>query len=293
MNEREMIFLFRKIALFNLAAVMLLLGGCTATETGAKKSVPEVTAPPVTGNFEISFLKTGQADAFILQTENHNLILDCGEIDDGAEVIKNLEENGISSVDYMFITHFDKDHVGGTPEILDKVDVKRIITPDYEGTNDEYEVYEEKIREMSMTPEVVKEYMSFTVDDVLFEVYPPKKKFYAEGDNDFSLIIAITHGENRFLFAGDAEEERLLEFIPEIKSEYKFLKYPHHGRCNEMTGKFINRVSPEYVVITDSEKNPAEKKTVSILENAKCEIYYTRDGDIEVVSDGTALNITQ
>ena len=134
---------------------------------------------------------------------------------------------------------------------------------------------------------------SFVLDDVLFEISVPKKQSYAEGDNDFSLVMSITHGENTFLFAGDAEEGRLPELLSEFGKQYDFLKVPHHGKHNKVTQLFINTVKPQYAVITDSDKNPAENKTVSLLETAKAEIYSTKDGDVSVVSNGTEIIINQ
>ena len=71
---------------------------------------------------------------------------------------------------------------------------------------------------------------NFIIDDVLFEVSVPKKQSYAEGDNDFSLVISITHGYNTFLFIGDSEGDRLTEVLVVFGRQYDFLKVDHHGK---------------------------------------------------------------
>ena len=134
---------------------------------------------------------------------------------------------------------------------------------------------------------------SFVLDDVLFEVSVPKKKYYTEGDNDFSLVMSVTHGENTFLFAGDAEADRLTEVMSEFGKQYDFLKVPHHGKYNSVTQRFINIVKPKYSVVTDSDKNPAEIKTTAVLQSAGSEVYSTRDGDISISSDGKMITVTQ
>ena len=275
------------MAICFLLVTVTLLGGC------GKKNVATVKAPPVSGKFEFTVLKAGQADSMLIETQNNTIILDCGEEDDGDKIVELLQNKGISNVDYIFITHYDKDHVGGFPEVMENITANSIIVPSYEGNNKEYEKYLETINEKNLTVTFFEDDTSLIIDDVMFEISVPKKKAYAEGDNDFSLVISATHGENTFLFAGDAEKDRLTEVIREFGRKYDFLKVPHHGKYNKNTKRFINTVKPSYAVICDSEKHPAEKETVSLLESAKCKIYSTKDGDVTVSSDGKEIRISQ
>ena len=282
--------LLKKTITYITLAFFLILGGCTQGDIEKEENI---SAPRVSGAFDLTVLKAGQADAIFMQTQNHNIILDCGEKDDGDEVVELLQEKGISNVDYIFITHFDKDHVGGFPEVMDNVTAINIIVPDYEGNNGEYEEYLKTVSDKGLQITTLTEDISFTLDDVLFEVSVPRKQSYAEGDNDFSLVISVTHGENTFLFTGDAEADRLTEVISAFGRQYDFLKVPHHGKYNKNTKRFITTIKPTYSVICDSEKNPAEDETVSILEFVESEIYSTRNGNISVLSDGLEIKIFQ
>ena len=268
-------------------ALIIVFSGCQ------NQSAVKTEIPAVTGTFDFTVLKAGQADAIFMQTENHSIILDCGEKDDGDELVELLQEKDISNVDYIFITHFDKDHVGGFPEVMDNVTASNTIVPNYEGNNDEYEEYLKTVSDKGLQITSLTEDTSFTLDDVAFEVSVPKKHSYAEGDNDFSLVISVTHGENTFLFTGDAEADRLTEVLFEFGRQYDFLKVPHHGKANKNTKRFITTVKPTYSVICDSDKNPAEDETVSILEFVGSEIYSTRNGNILVLSDGKEIKIVQ
>ena len=279
--------IFRTFSCLILVVSLCMLCGCQSQKNTT------VYVPAITGTFEFTVLKAGQADAIFMQTENNNIILDCGEKDDGDELVELLQEKGISNVEYIFITHFDKDHVGGFPEVMENVTASNIIVPNYVGNNDEYEDYLKTVADKNLEITTLTEDTSFILDDVLFEISVPKKQAYAEGDNDFSLVMSVTHGENTFLFAGDAEEDRLPEVLSEFGRQYDFLKVPHHGMHNKNTQRFINTVKPKYAVIADSDKNPAENKTVSLLETVKAEIYSTRDGDVSVISNGTEIVVNQ
>lgn len=255
---------------------------------------PSVAAPEAVGSFSVSVLDVGKADAIILRTENHTVLIDCGEKGDGQDVLDHLAKSGTDSVDYLFITHFDKDHVGGAAKVINNIKIGEIVTPNYKGTSGGYGNYLEAIRENGLTPVNLTEKMTFILDDALFEVYPPKKARYEEEDNDFSLVISVTHGENRFLFTGDAEEERLRELYDgQLDLKHDFLKVPHHGDSDDMSRTFFSSVSPEYAVITCSEKNPPDKEVMGILSGLGCEVYLTANGDVEAVSDGKTITVTQ
>lgn len=279
----------RIITAFVLTAIL-----CTLIYWGFEKNKHQAEKPPeVTGEFNVEILKTGKADAMILSTKNHTVIIDCGETSDAQKVLDTLSEKNINYVDYLFITHFDKDHVGGASEIIDNIDIGNIITPNYQGNSEEYEMYTESCEKKDISPVMLKEKLQFVLDDVLYEIYPPMKDKYDEEDNDFSLAICISHGKNTFLFAGDAEEEREKEFKKQFKLAHTFLKVPHHGRYNDETLDFLKKVSPSYAVITCGKKTPPDSRVTEALTSMGCETFLTSDGSVTIKSDGKNLILAQ
>ena len=154
--------LFRAISSLIFVAAICILCGCQE-----QKKVT-VEAPDVTGTFDFTILKSGQADAIIMQTENFNVVIDVGEKDDGDEVAKHLSDLGIEKIDYLFITHFDKDHVGGFPEVMENVTASNIIVPDYVGNNDEYEEYMKTVSEYNLQITTLTADTSFVFDETSF-----------------------------------------------------------------------------------------------------------------------------
>ncbi|WP_026052891.1 MBL fold metallo-hydrolase, partial [Ruminococcus flavefaciens] len=77
----------------------------------------------------------------VLQSDTGTVVIDCGEKGDGKKITGLLEESGRTTIDYLIITHFDKDHVGGAAKVLNSFEVKNVLTPDYEGTVDEYDKF--------------------------------------------------------------------------------------------------------------------------------------------------------
>lgn len=279
---------FRKVISVNFIILTLnLLCCCTKLPYSGTAQVK------ATDEFSVTALNIGKADSLILKTQNHTVLTDCGEKGDSDDIISALAESGVSEVDCLIITHFDKDHVGGAAKLIKKISVSQIITPNYRSNSEEYKDFIAAAEENNLTPITLTENLSFVYDDVTFEVYPPEKSFYAEGDNDYSLAVRAVHGQNSFLFAGDAEETRLAEFKNQFSLAHTFLKVPHHGRYNSYTDKFIKSVAPEYAVITCSAKNPPDDDTLSALDSVGCQTFLTQNGTVRFVSNGENIYVTQ
>ena len=241
---------------------------------------------------KVTFLDVVKADAIVLQSESSTVVIDCGEKGDGKKISSILEESGTTVIDYLIITHFDKDHVGGAPKVLKTFDVKNVLTPDYTGNVSEYDKFAETLDGRGITPMKLKEDISFTLDDVDYTVYAPKKDFYGDGDsaeNNFSLVTKAVHHNNTLLFTGDAMEERLDEIMDIGKCT--LLKVPYHGRKLDNLGDFLKATEPKCAVVcTDS--NEFSGKMQDLLKKQKINTYATCfNGEITAVSDGSQIKI--
>ena len=137
-----------------------------------------------------------------------------------------------------------------------------------------------------------------TTDVVLHDqtitLYPAEKSMYNR-DNNYSIVATVDYKNISMLFTGDAEQERLEEILlnEHLARVYDFVKMPHHGRYNERTQSFIEVISPRYAVITSSNKNVEDERTVKILEKVGAEVFTTRNGNIELITDGKIINVKQ
>jgi len=105
--------------LYCIAALMLtalLLFGC-------------VTARPYTetGHVEILVFGIGRSDAILITTENHAMLIDTGSREHGPLIVEYLQRKDIDKIDYLIITHFDSDHVGGAYILISEIDVINVI----------------------------------------------------------------------------------------------------------------------------------------------------------------------
>ena len=257
----------------------------------------------VNGNSEISpltvnILDVGKADAIIIVSDSHAMLIDTGEKDDGQKIADFLENHNIKKVDAMVITHFDKDHIGGAPFILKNIPVETVYIPNYKGVNEEYKNFIKALNESDASINKLNEDTDFSFANSKVLIEPPASYSIPKGnvdyDNNFSLITTLIHGKNRFVFMGDAQKERILDWLDNGNAtECSFLKVPHHGIYNKALEPLFEKMSAQISVICSSKKHPADSKTIDLLKKYCREIYETKDGDICVTSDGHSLKVCQ
>ena len=244
---------------------------------------------------KVTFFDVGKGDAVLIETANHCMMIDSG-YDDTAEVILDyLKERETDRLDYLLLSHFDKDHVGGADRILEEVETGTVLQPDYQSDGGQYGEYMEVMRAQGKAPAVVTQTMELSLDGVEFVIYPPQKKDYEEEDNDFSLVVRMRYGDGSFLFAGDCEKERLNELLEQREFELAsdVLKVPHHGRKEKNSREFLSAVRPGTAVITSSKEKPADEEICGILEELGTDVYFTENGTVTVCWDGENFEVLQ
>ena len=89
-----------------------------ASDLASGAEIQTAYAPSdVTEDLTVHFLDIGQGDCTLLTQDGHAMLIDAGDNDQGTKVQSYLEYLGISSLDYLVLTHPDADHIGGAYEI--------------------------------------------------------------------------------------------------------------------------------------------------------------------------------
>jgi beta-lactamase superfamily II metal-dependent hydrolase len=237
----------------------LLITGCNSTQT-IKKTLEENES-----NFSVSVLDVGKGDCIILRSESTTVVIDTGYVDTSSTVINYLNKNNIDTIDYMIITHYDKDHVGGAAKILNEINVAQVYLPAYKGTSKYYESMMSSIKTNNISADIVSSDITFNCDSISYKIYATDIE-YNDNDNDVSLIVSVVNSEDSFLFTGDIEKTGIDSFLKKIEMTYDVIKMPHHGLKESNTDNLIEAAAPKIAIITDSQNEPADKKVLDLLE---------------------------
>lgn len=269
----------KRMSVFIVITAFLLLtfGSCSA-ESEVTVDIPDI----------------GKADCILINTGTKTVMIDTGEEDDISDILSFLDAQNVGKIDLLILSHFDKDHIGGAAELISKYGITAVLESGFSSDRDEYGAYHAALSENGSAATVLTQDYVFTFDNCVFTVYVPKENSYdTKEDNNASLIVAMEHGDNRFLFCGDAMELRLAEFLSDSPGGFVFVKLPYHGNYLENYNEFLEEVSPEYGVITCSKKNPSSEDTLSVLERYGVTVYETENGNVHVASNGKTVSVSQ
>lgn len=266
----------------------------SSVSTDAEASTASTDLEASDTTLTITCIKGGAADAFVLMSDEHVAIIDTGLDKKADKLVEFLNEQGVTKVDELIITHFDKDHVGGADHILNNFEVGTVYTTYHSKESDDITAYLEALENCGLKETTVSETLSYTADGISFTIYPPKSPIYYEStSNNSSLVIRVSLGENSMLFAGDAEYERLSELLKTEGLSSTILKVPHHGRYNANTEAFIKYINPQYAIITSSNGEPEDQEVLDILAANGTTTYLTKDGNVTITMTCDNIEIMQ
>jgi len=250
---------------------------------------------------QIRILDVSHGDAAIIRSAAGSVaLIDGGDqseyVDMGARVvIPSLSAMGASHVDYVFVSHSDRDHLGGLMATLDRMSVGRVIMGPADPENEVEQEFLEVCARRNVPVTRASQGDRFQLDDGAFTVlHPPKEWPGKHSRNDLSLVLRYDWQGPSMLFAGDIEEagERALS-RQNIRAA--ILKAPHHGSDSSSTPGFIEAVSPDIVLVSagDSRKRISNPQAViDRYRQAGVDIWRTSEsGGLLIEADPSGVQI--
>lgn len=202
-------------------------------------------APP-----SVTVLDVGQADAILIRQGGAVVLVDCG-LDE--RVVSALVRNNVRHIDAVFVTHWDEDHWGGLPDVLDQFSVGTIVVA--------ADALDGAPAEVLNRPGVTYRQVACgdTVDIGAFRtrVMWPFDTVDGEGNED-SLVLLLSYAQEgkslRVLLTGDAELDQEREFVQEV-GDIDVLKLGHHGSKVSVDTDLLGTLKPELSIASAGEGN--------------------------------------
>lgn len=240
----------------------------------------------------VHFIDVGQGDATLITCGGEAMLVDAGDNDQGTKLQYYLRKQGVEKLKYVIGTHPDADHIGGLDVILYKFDCETMIMPEGEKDTATYRDVIATMDEKGYKKILPKAGDTYALGDAEFVILSPAREY--EDSNNNSVAFLLKHGENSFLFTGDAEAEAENDMLcADEDLDADVYKVGHHGSSTASKTAFLDVVTPKYAVISCKEGNSYGHPHAEVLNNLRAMgvlVYRTDEqGTIVVTSDGKEL----
>ncbi|WP_374211465.1 DNA internalization-related competence protein ComEC/Rec2 [Lactobacillus sp. ESL0791] len=217
---------------------------------------------PLTG--QVTLIDVGQGDSILITTPfpRKTYMIDTGgKLNFSGKRIKPqiekitipfLKAQGISTIDGLFVTHQDADHVGDLGPLLEQVNVRNLYTAKGLIANPSFQkriagkMAQTRLTELLAGMQVKESKITFAI------VYPFKA---GEGKNEDSLSLLFRLANKTWLFTGDLGQEGEKEITANFALQVNYFKLGHHGSKTSSNPEFLRTLQPEKVFISAGRNN--------------------------------------
>ncbi|MDZ7805844.1 MAG: DNA internalization-related competence protein ComEC/Rec2 [Gracilimonas sp.] len=250
----------------------------------------------------VTYFDVGQGDAALLETPTgKNILIDAGVWSPGYNsgrgvILPHLRSGGIDKLDAIVLSHPHSDHIGGIVDLINEIEIGTIYNSGYDYDSELYKNYLETAAQKGIPIESLKEGDTLNIDPAMvILVLGPDGKIHNSDANEHSVILNVIYGESEFLFTGDAgthQEKRVLSKYDDLL-DTDVLKVGHHGSRTSSGLEFLNKVTPDYSIISLSEPNRyrhPHKEAIQRLSTTRSELLFTSlEKAVILESDGRII----
>lgn len=204
---------------------------------------------PRLDDYRVTVLDVGQGQSILIQSKGATYLVDCGGSSDTgtADTVANqLLSQGVSHIDGVILTHYDRDHTGGLSYFLERIRADILYLPKGSGElsfvlqEEQNRMYLEKITEVPVG-----------IGKLTLIPGPA-----SEESNECSTCVLFQAKECDILITGDRSvtgEKLLMTQFPLPKLE--ILVAGHHGSNNATSFALLEKTRPDTVVISVAKNN--------------------------------------
>ena len=238
---------------------------------------------------ELFAVNVGKGDALIVRAGDYTCLIDTGKEKAQEQLEVALKALGVEALDAVFITHTDKDHVGGLKWLRESdIEIRAIYASRYyPNTTEKKHPAVKAAKKLDLTVNWLGAGDSVPLGDsgAVFRVLAPAMEIPGDED-DNSLVMMLESPDGRILLTGDmehVEEAALLSSGANLRCDV--LKVANHGDSDATSAALIAACAPSVALIsTDSAEKPGtpDAGIVRNLQSIGCAVCVTQDASLGV-----------
>jgi competence protein ComEC len=240
-------------------------------------------AAPATLQIYSIDVEGGQA-TLIVSPSGQSMLVDTGwpgfNGRDADRIIAAAKLAGVQQIDYLVITHYHQDHVGGVPQLVDRMKIANFVDhgpnlEDAEQTRTGYANYEAALAKSGAKHIVAKPGYHIPISGLNVQVLTAAREHIAnsvEGagqpnpscnsepappddptENSASMGVVVTYGKFRFLDLGDLTKKKELELVcPDNRvGRVAVFLVSHHGMNLSNSNALVRAVHPRVAIMNN------------------------------------------
>ncbi|WZO98732.1 MBL fold metallo-hydrolase [Isosphaeraceae bacterium EP7] len=246
----------------------------------------------------IEFLDVGQGDSILIRSpEGKTALIDAGPSNG---VVQSLKAKGLTSIDFVALTHHHSDHYGGMRQVIEHFKPKYFLATNSTHTTSMYLKVLQQVKDQNVQLiRPTQKPRHVELGSVLLTIFP-QPPMNADEENDNSIGIRVSYGSVSVILTGDSEESERAwwtEHHPELLRDATILKLAHHGSRNGTDAAWIDLIRPELTVAslaTGNSYGHPHSETVSLLKKKRIPLLQTnKEGSIRINTDGEHWSVAR
>ncbi len=245
------------------------------------------------GRLEAWFLDVGHGDSILLIfPDGRTMLVDGGgqwrppagdglekeapltRFDIGQDVVcPALWTLRVRKLDYVLLTHPERDHAGGLEAVLRHFPVGELLGPSpvqkWQGL---LPVLSALAKEKEISWKGVLRGQAFQVGAAEIRILNPPASLLGPHSrvNNRSVVLYSRYGKQKILLTGDVEKATEFDLLRECHLlQTDLLKVAHHGSDTSTTAGFLDCASPRYAVISGSDGPSAHRPSRKVIDRIK------------------------
>lgn len=250
-------------------------------------------------DFKMVFCDVGQGDSIYIRAFSQDIIIDGGPERSDRTISDCLASHMPlfdHNIELMVVTHADSDHYAGFLRVFDSYTVSNFATSYGDSDVLGYQALLNKLEKNGVEVRRLTQGERIRInDEVKIDVlWPPSAFTDIDSDrNNSSLVFMLDYKNFEAILTGDLDKEYLNLLLHDL-SQIEIFKLAHHGShtgTNENTFEFFR---PEISIISagiDNRYGHPHKEVIDVLNRFDLKYLSTKDGDIEITSNGKTYSV--
>lgn len=254
------------------------------------------TACHAASKLKVHFIDIGQGNATLIQYQGKNTLVDTGKYSEYEKLTNFLFHKKVKQIHQLIVTHNDSDHMGSAASVIRDYKVATIVRSTFQDNKDTacLNQMEQAIQSQKVKIQWVKTGSKISFGKKIKASVLSPSQMYSDS-NENSVVFKLTHGQNSFLFMGDADSKIENYLNQNHKINVDVLQIGHHGSAYSSGILFLSKTSPQYAVISVGANNPYHHPSDIVMKRLPKfapKIYRTdKNGNVTITSNRTKLKV--